>query len=399
MIILSIREANSHRVLSKGLTSGERVINTFKTSILSHFNSNDPSYFEVTRNDEIELIGALITDNSSSAKSEKVDEIKTIVLHPSKVLCVGDLFNYLSQKWLCIQSEQFNNLYYKGFIKRVNNILKFYSKKDMVFYNIPCNVDNKVVLGSDETDNIMAIGNELFVTVPNNPITQQIKPNDIFKIGLNNYTISTVGDDISQSGIIIFKMKYSEEEQVLPTFSLEILNSKDSLKTIIGAPLKIDCQLLVDEKTISSPLLAYSSSDEKIITVSKDGQIIPLSYGSALITVKLSSDETIQDSVLVEVVDTIEDKYTYTLIGDNEIKLGQTKAFSVQKFKNGIEEIGSFEFEINDDGVSDAYFLTILSDNSCSIKCNNYVYYITLKAIDKNNSLSIEKTIKLRSIF
>lgn len=74
--------------------------------------------------------------------------------------------------------------------------------------------------------------------------------------------------------------------------------------------------------------------------------------------------------------------------GPLEIKVGQTATYTVESGKHTFSIIGE---------PTSAYKLTILSDNSCTIKCNKYPYTIVLRATDTTGEY-IDKIIKLKSL-
>lgn len=87
----------------------------------------------------------------------------------------------------------------------------------------------------------------------------------------------------------------------------------------------------------------------------------------------------------------------YEILGIDEIKYGQTATYTVKKYVDKEEVLAEFTFAIIADGAPDtAYTLTTTADNKCTIKCNDYVYNITLRAAEDENNF-IEKQIKLKS--
>jgi len=90
----------------------------------------------------------------------------------------------------------------------------------------------------------------------------------------------------------------------------------------------------------------------------------------------------------------------YEILGADEIKYGQTVTYTAKKYVDKQEIPARFTFSIiATDGVPGiAYTLTITADNQCTIKCNDYVYEITLRATETENENNfIEKQIKLIS--
>lgn len=83
-----------------------------------------------------------------------------------------------------------------------------------------------------------------------------------------------------------------------------------------------------------------------------------------------------------------------SITGSDEIKFGQTVIYTAQKYDNKIEIPAVFTFTVTGEN---AYTLKILSDNQCSIQCNDYPHTIVLRATVPNNNF-VEKQIKLKPL-
>lgn len=98
----------------------------------------------------------------------------------------------------------------------------------------------------------------------------------------------------------------------------------------------------------------------------------------------------------------------YVIDGSAEIKVGQTLTYIARKYVEKEDDEGNisieedtsakFDFTIIADDVPDsAYTLTVVSDNTCTVKCNKFPYYITLRATDMSSNKFTEKQIKLKT--
>lgn len=102
---------------------------------------------------------------------------------------------------------------------------------------------------------------------------------------------------------------------------------KDVIALPIGTKAKID--VTVSPESAADKSLYFKSSDEKIVTVDKDGNILGMACGSAKITAK-SNDLGFKDSVQVVV---------YRNPGDEKLTSAMVKAINDARVKNGQAEL------------------------------------------------------------
>lgn len=138
------------------------------------------------------------------------------------------------------------------------------------------------------------------------------------------------------------------------------------------------------------------------------GYVTPVSVGNVSIKVELESDETVSDSIAITIEEVpVIETYTLELTGsvqpDTEIKSGQSKTYTcVKKNSSGVVVEGAeFDFTIDPGSTpASAYTFTVVDNVSCTIKCNQSLYYIDLIATDRaDNTLTVSKNIKLRAVF
>ena len=325
---------------------------------------------------------------------------KRLLCFPDETISIGEIVEFDNSNWICVMNDTTSNISDIGIIERSNNTLQFYDSTSTL-HSIPC-IISKGSISLDEQKIISTLDSEIAIQISNTSITRQIPMNYVFKIGMRNYTIVNI-DDIIIPGLLILKMVYSEVEQVFPSYSLTILNG-DSIQVNENDSLTINAQVKIDGVIIlPTPNLVFSSSDiAKAIINSSTGVVTIIGIGSVVFSCKLASDLTITDTINVEIVEVPIDNFTYLITPeDTEIKSGSTKIYTAHKYNNGVEIVGAeFVFSIIAGSTpSSAYtFVSALSVNSCSIKCNSYTYYITLRGTDVGNGEIVEKVIKLRSI-
>jgi len=262
----------------------------------------------------------------------------------------GSIVDYDGYKWLVTGSIDDIQAYKSAGMVKSNNTLTIY--KNNTSYQIPCIISKSLSLNTEDNQYIETVDNSLYLTVSNTLITQQISVNDIYEIGLYNYYISSVADDISNPGLLIFKMKYSEVEQESHVYILTILNN-DNLQIAQSQSLTINAELKDNGEIVDSPNFVYSSSDESVCTISNTGEVTILSTGNVVFIVQKSDDINVSDSINVEILEDETHNYTIEISGSNSIIKGYTSNYNCVFKDNGNIIVEQSEFYLTaDDGIS-----------------------------------------------
>jgi hypothetical protein len=189
----------------------DRQINMMKNAVENDFEAS-PSYRE-----------AYFNDSQSITKIQVLEEdnpyVKTILMLPDESINVGDILNFDDEKWLCTKANKTNPVEQSGEVGLCNNTLTFYkSLISSTPIEIPCIVStagSSMGLDFDETKFINDVSDIIFVKVSNNETTQHIEINDVYKIGRNHYKV-LADSDIVETGLLVFKMEKTVEQQVIP---------------------------------------------------------------------------------------------------------------------------------------------------------------------------------------
>jgi len=301
--------------------------------------------------------------------------------------------------YLFIKGAESKEGYDAFFMQKTNNNLSFV--KNHISYTVPCVITasgNSMGMDTDEMKYISEIGDFIIVRCANTSESQNIDVNQIFKLGKWNWRVESVSD-IIEPNLLVMKMTWVAESADTHTYTVDILNGSASIQN--GSTLQLNVNVLDNGEIISpTPTITYVSSDITKASVSTSGIVTAVSEGSCTIT---ATSNGVSNSVSITVTNVVSDNITYTLTSvsqpDYEIKTGVTKTYIAKKFNNGIEVTGiQFNFEVIATSVpSSAYTLNIIDTKSCSIKCNQYVYNIVLRATENTTSNFVDKTIKLRS--
>ncbi|KUO75708.1 MAG: hypothetical protein APF81_17685 [Desulfosporosinus sp. BRH_c37] len=340
--------------------------------------------------------------------TEKISFYDDIILTSAVPFKTGGLVYYQNSNWLMISeiqnNEDIDTSIYRARIRKCNNTLTL--NISGILHTIPCIVMDKISLNIDSSTYISTLDTQIYILVANDAINSNIKLNNIFKIGNLNYQVRNI-DDISKSGLLYIKMDFTVEAQVFPNYSITI-TSGESVTTDIVSPVQLNIEQKDGETVLTEPLpVIFTSSDEAIATVNSIGLVTPVSVGSVTMNVALESDTAVNDSIVITVEEIpVIETYTLELTGsiqpDTEVKSGQTKTYTcVKKNSSGVVVEGAlFDFTVIPGTTSPAaYTFTILNDTQCTVKCNQYLYYIDLVATDRSdNTLTVSKHIKLRGI-
>ena len=372
-------------------------INEFDTYLNDATNA-----FDVNINYSSSTIKMVIQNASTVDKTTIVnDEVMIGLTSLIDVVVVGDVITWKNEDWIVTSKDNkaIDNCH-KVYIQKSNNTLLFYpsqSNENQIsneLIEIPCIVGN-ISIGTSETKHITTIDNEVPLTLPNTEITRQIKVNDIYKLGLNSYMISNVANDISVKGLLIYKMKYSEIEQVVPIHSYSILILNGLTASIMqNDTLQLNIEVMDNDIPFSTiPTIIYTSSDESICTVDSNGLITAINpSGICIVTATYNG---VSDSITISISDIEIHNYTVDITSSGILKIGQTITAIAQFKDNGINvsDIASGWWVLADDDISNTNLVTLTYDeNICTIKANATVGYVRLHVGGYNcqNSIRIK---------
>jgi hypothetical protein len=381
-------------IAKSNLSSKERTIEQMQYDILADF-YDSPSYQSVTINNVSRDV-QILDENAITKNPNK----KRVLCKPDEDINIGDDILWNSQHWLCTNIDSDKEIYAKGIIERCNNTLSFY--KNGILKEIPCiitAVGNSLGLSTDETRYISDLGDFIIVRVPNNVTSQLININQVFKIGRWNFRVENISD-IIEVGLLVMKMSWVANEAETHIYTLEILNGTSfDLQEGSSVQLQVnifDNGILMNPK----PTLNYSSNNITKATISSSGLITGVDAGNCTITVSMSNNNAILDTININVVELPVDNITYEIVGESIIKYNQVKSYDAIRYVNGVvDNTAIFTFSIiNGSTPTTAYQLNTVDSNTCTIKCLQYPYNITLRATNNDGGQYVEKLIQLKSI-
>jgi len=368
-----------------------------QNDILSDF-EDFPSYQTVTINNtsrEVQIV--TITNNLTK------DNYKKVLSKPNETFNEGDVLVWNNMTFVIIDIDEDQQVQTIGKIQLCNNTLTL--NKNNTTYTIPCIVESSIQLYRmqlDENKYLSTLDDNIIVRVPNNSTTSLIEINDIYKIGKYNYKVTNMSD-VVESGLLVLKMVIDYEQQVIPTYSLTILNGS-SIQIAQSQSLTINVQVTEDGVVIPSPSLLFISSDEDILTISSSGVVTIKDVGTATVSVSLTNDNTVTDSIVVAVVAESQNNYTVQISGSNSIIKGNTSSYTCTFKNNGVQISDNSIFYLTaDDGVSSTNLASISSQdntaNNCVVMGNNFGYVKLWVKNDDETIVSQAFRIQIKNIF
>lgn len=382
------------RTNMSGETYKDREINQLKRFINDKF-LKSPSYHLAYISGVEEPRGFHIYDENAINKNPNK---KRILSRPNETFNVGQYVVWEDNDWLITNIDCDSTVQTKGIMQKCNNQISLYIND--VLHKIPCCVESARMrfLNTDSNKYLEVPSTDVFIRVANNELTQNIKRNDIYKIGEQNYRVSDISD-ILEPGLLILKIAWVAEKQDLAEYKIKILNGDISISQ--SQQLFLNVEIYKDDEILTSPPpYSFISSNENIAIVGENNELQILDLGVVDITVMLDDDNTVSDTIQIEIIEDEQNNIVLKIIGESSIVKGYSEQYVVEKYNNGIKVDGKFNFYIIDNTPQEAYELTIIDENKCSIKAKNNNYNIILRVVDKDNeNLFIDKEISLITLF
>jgi len=342
----------------------------------------------------------IIQSHSNPLNEGKYD--KKIHMPIDTIVNTGSIVEWENNKWIIVSNIDNLQAYKTASMIKSNNTLQFYSPITSTLHTIPCIV-SKGLISLDEQKIISTLDSEIAVQISNTSITRQIGINNVYKIGLRNYSVTDI-NDITINGLLLLKMVYSEVSQPIPIFSLEILNGT-SIQVNENDPLTINAQVKIDGIVASTmPDLLFSSSDITKATINSTGVVTILNIGGVNFSCKMADNLSVMDVINVEIVSDAVDNYTLEISGSNFITKTYSSTYNCVFRNNGIVVSNISEFYLTaDDGVSVTSLASIVSQdgvaNNCIVKGLN-LGYIRLFARSQDGSIVSDGfRVQIKSLF
>jgi len=334
---------------------------------------------------------------------------------------LGRKYSFDSNIWLTVNLEEYKGLAKTSTIRRCNSTLRWVDKNGNS-YSEPCSIDYELNRARDDMGTKDPVTPQGYVDVycQLNSNTKLIEGNQrfifgpvenriafkVFGNGVRNFLNEETADD-SSGALLVFTMGadyVNAEEDNLTTgvanynkylYSLSI--SPSAISTDVGDTIQIMPSLTLNGDP-SDKSISYSTSSSVVATVSGSGLITTVASGSATITGYMTDNVGMTDTIIVAVsaspVSTYEIRISPT---SNILYENDTETYTSYLYLNGVVQADSFVFTLADADVpADHYTLTILNDNSFSLKNNEFYLNDPLSILCTSGSYSKQLDIYLR---
>ncbi len=343
---------------------------------------------------------------------EKINEYENKIINCKYEIQTGDIIEYRNGKYIIESQIVKNQNSYTARMRKCEYKVAFNWSGIVKWFD--CIIESKTV----------DVDSNRYISYPVNRIKISLKSNEASnKIDINMRCINTgrawkvVGLDKTRSGLIslicdldCISEKDNAKLEIANYYSyiytLSIYNG-DTVQINPNNTVQLHSVLKLNDRTVESPTILYSSSNIDIAGIDANGLITANALGSCTIAAKWAENAEIFDTTTINVIDQpVVETYTLELIGnrepDTEITISEIKTYTcIKRSSNGTTVDGEFDFSIIAGTTPNTkYTFTVLNDTQCSIKGNGYPYCITLRAQDMQNSnLYIEKSIRLKGSF
>lgn len=306
----------------------ERQINLMKDAYANDF-SHSPSYRDAYINNSEDSTGIQVLDT-------KFGNVKTIHMLPDDVLAVGDIVEFDSDKWLCVNAVD-NGVNISGTVNRCTHTLTV--NKNSILSQQPMAIESGVrlyQLGLEENKYINTPISTMVARLPFNNITEIIQRDDVYEIDEEFWKVTDKNKTI-EPGLLILKLEYTLKKPTVQehAYSIEILNGEEV--TLYGgeaSTLQLNIKCTLDGILVDNPEVEYTSSDEMCATVDSTGLITVNGTGSTIITATYGNASA---NILVKSLLAIEDSYDITITPfDTTIFVNQSKTFTAIVTNNGV---------------------------------------------------------------
>lgn len=369
-------------------------LNRFNTQLLETFELL-PYYFKIYKrtsaNNEYskDISDAWIIDSKKSY-DDKIPT-KEIIMKPPQELSLGEIYkipDWNNENWMVTELDPSNLFYNNGQITKCNFNLEYTNDVGKKI-SMPCvlRLNKRVALGIQE-DKYMIVGdNQRVIDIQNNEETIKFKRDDKFVIDGLTYKISSLDRAIQPNLCVITLIEYQDNIVQNNVYTLNIQES--NLSFTIGETKQLTVTVKENDTIIDKPIV-YTSSDTNIATVGSNGLITGVSNGNCTITASLRDNNTITDSVSVEITDIITPNIEYRFGSNNksELTVYDKNNYSFYKYINNIADNTVFTFEIdyNSNSISIAT-LQVVDGNHCTVIANSSNIYGTIYLVAKENGI------------
>jgi hypothetical protein len=168
--------------------------------------------------------------------------------------------------------------------------------------------------------------------------------------------------------------------------------SASAIEGSVGETFDLDTSVLFNGNSVVRTM-EWSSENEDIATVDSDGIVTFISTGSTIITASVENNSASGSCLITTTASPVTNKIVRLTPNENYVLEGDTKAYTVYLYEDGIQQADTFTITAQGNSVpSTSYTFTQTGDNSFTIKntLRDINSYLTINCITED--LSVTKT-------
>lgn len=381
---MSILSDYRNKVNVRGSTPRERTVN-YRVNNYNETFTRAPEYEQVklTQTDAENSTLYDIWLYANSSYKELVD-MKTVIFAPGtpeEVVFSGQYMrlqprdNRPEELFMIVSDDKQYDTKIKAMVDECTETLRWYDDNG-VLQEYPVVVMNSYRKGLNEDKYMVLTSGQYIIGVPQNDITFKLQEGNEFILNRKHkYRIAGFEDIESSTFMTITLDKYEENPSVddiengianfaiRPRFTLNVDPMDGQIS--IGNTYQVKHILLDKDGKVSNKPVSYSSSDESICTVDSSGLVTAIANGNCAITVTMTNNVNVSDTLDIEVTATPVDNIVYLVEPDfTRLVRQEDQTFTVEKNNNGQSEVETYTISIDSTTVdSDDYeFETVGTD-------------------------------------
>lgn len=370
--ILYLNRLNAYNCQTK-----DYYIEQNKQLILDGFDVH-PSYQDIVV-DGVSKGVHIVSDSALDSNPNK----KTMLLQPDESLDVGSYLEWASKDWIIYDKDDNRDIQDRVEIYRCNNNLIWIDENGAT-KNFPCivNTTSKSDSGIKESKNIRIIDKDIEVKVQKNEHTSKLIEGKRFIFEGQVYELGLRAPFV-KDGIIFMYMDFSERS-VYDNFELSIANyyeaesftifiEEGNINISIDGTIQLNAVVKDGEGKVVEKDITWSSSSVAFATVNSSGLLTAIADGVAVITAKLTGNNSVSNTISATVTPTILDNFEIILTPNTDIvRLSEVVDFNVQLLNNGIDTGDTFAISIIGGTASSTdYDFEVVDDNNFKITNKN----------------------------
>lgn len=383
----------------RGNSKRQSLLNSTKQMLSRHF-SDSPSYYEVAFNNDSELTGVHIVDDSQTKE-------QNLVISPFKEVKTGFIVHWRDYDWLTIIVDPLET-HWKGTIKKCESTLKWLDAQGLV-KETPFTQKFSSTAYPLQDDKIMILSKERrVILVQANDDTKQIKKDRRFifdercwkVIGYNGLVEGllelTLEEDQFHDTLDNIELRIADYYGRVANYKVQILNGSNSSLSLDDS-LQLTIRITNNESVVDSPPLLFVSSNESVATVDDKGLITAVSVGEVIINVECNGATS---SITLQVTDQRVYNYTLEILGNAEITSGQSQEYQVIFYSNGtpIHDKATFSLKSLDGTPTTLASIKTTTETSCVVTAGKTTGKLLLHAANHNGLITGSKEIKIKSL-